>query len=115
MEPAGPGYVRMQVDNSGTSINWPSAAGWKFPITADKLHEEFEFTVTTDPNLKSIVAEWYGHETMINHYLAGDGPPVVKTSTISPGAALPVVTVVNVDTVHANASMSLCRSLTQSH
>jgi hypothetical protein len=114
MAPAGPGYVRMQIENSGTSINWPSASGWKIPITPDKLHEEFEFTVTTDPNLKSIVAEWYGHETMVNHYLGGDGPPVVKTSTLSSGAALPVVTVVNVNT-HTNASMSLCRSLTQSH
>jgi hypothetical protein len=114
MEPAGPGYVRVQIDNSGTSINWPSAAGWRFPITTARLHEKFEFTVTTDPNLKSIVVEWYGSEIMINHYLAGDGPAVVKSTTISAGSALPTVTVANVP-VHDNSSMSLCRSLTQSH
>jgi hypothetical protein len=114
MEPAGPGYVRVQIDNSGTSINWPSAAGWRFPITTARLHEEFEFTVTTDSNLKSIVVEWYGSEIMINHYLAGDGPAVVKSTTIPAGSALPTVTVANVP-VHDTSSMSLCRSLTQSH
>jgi hypothetical protein len=112
MEPAGPGYVRMHIENSGTSVNWPLAAGWNIPITPDKLHEEFRFTVTIDPNLKSIIAEWYGRETMINHYLGGDGPPIVKTTANSPGSALPVVTVVNVPS-HANAPMSLCRSLTR--
>ena len=39
MEPAGTGYVRMQIENSGTSINWPLPSGWRIPITADKLHE----------------------------------------------------------------------------
>jgi hypothetical protein len=110
MEPAGPGYVRMHIDNSGTSINWPSAAGWRFPVTNSLLHEQLQISVTTDPNLKSIVVEWYGSEIMINHYLAGDGPAVVKSTTISPGAALPVVTVANVP-IHATTNMDLCLSL----
>ena len=32
LEPAGHGYVRFHLVNSGTPITWPSAVGWKFPI-----------------------------------------------------------------------------------
>jgi hypothetical protein len=113
MEPAGPGYVRMNVENAGTSIAWPSTTGWRFPVPNSLDHEQFQISVTTDPNLKSIVVEWYGDENMINHYVAGDGPAVVLSTKVAPGAALPVVTVADVP-LRTHASMSLCRSLTQS-
>jgi hypothetical protein len=113
MEPAGPGYVRMQIDDAGTSISWPSATGWRFPVPTSVLHQQFQISVTTDPNLKSIVVEWYGDENMINHYLAGDGPAVVKSTKVSPGAPLPVVTIANVP-LRSQSPMTLCRSLTQS-
>ncbi len=113
MEPAVPGRdeMQMQILNSGTSISWPSPIGWKFPVPNSLLHLQLQIVVTTDPNLNSIVVEWYGDENMINHYLAGDGPAVVKTTKVSPGSPLPIVTVANVPP--AAASMALCRSLTQ--
>jgi hypothetical protein len=110
MEPAGPGYARMQIDNSGTSISWPSPSGWRFPVTTSLLHEQLQISVTTDPNLKSIIVEWYGSEIMINHFVAGKGPAVVKTTAISPGSVLPVVTVADVPT-HTTTNMNLCLSL----
>jgi hypothetical protein len=112
LESAGPGIARLQIDNPGTSINWPSVIGYPFPVPNSELHQHFRITVTTDPNLKSLVVVWYG-QNMINHYVAGDGPPVVKSTKVSAGSALPVVTVANVP-IRAKAPMSLCRSLTQS-
>jgi hypothetical protein len=114
MKPAGNGYVRMQLRNSGTSINWPSPTGWKFPVTRSLLHEHLQISVTIDPNLSSIIVGWYGDEVMINHYIAGTGPAIVKPTKVTPGAPEPVVTVTNLRP-HSGESMALCRSLTQSH
>ncbi len=58
----------------------------------------YQITVTTDPNLNSIVILWYG-EQVLGHYLAGNGPAVVQSTPPSPaGAPLPVVTVASAPT-----------------
>ena len=114
LEPATPGTVRMHLYNSGTSVNWPSPIGWNFPVTNDHLHEEYMIHVTTDPNLKSIIVKWYGDVNMINHYLGGNGPAIVKPTKLPPGSPLPAVTVANVP-LGAKAPMTLCQSLTQNH
>jgi hypothetical protein len=114
MEPAGSGDVRMQLRNSGTAISWPSPTGWEFPVTRGLLHEQFEISVIIDPNLNSMIVGWYGDEVMINHYIGGKGPAVVKSTKVSAGSPLPVVTVANLPPP-STAPMTLCRSLTQSH
>jgi hypothetical protein len=112
MEPNGPGYVRIHLYNSGTSIGWPSPIGFEFPISDSELHQQFQIVVTTDPNLNSLVVGWYGNEDLINHYVAGRGPAIVKSTTVPPGSALPVVTIANVRPA-TRAPMTLCRSLTE--
>ncbi len=123
-----PGFVQLHLYDSGTSISWPSPVGWKFPVTDDELrrHEQIQVVVTTDPNLKRLSVKWYNNAIMINHFLAGDGPAIVKSTKVSPGRAVPVVTVSNVplrdrakqyidqQTVDTNSQMTLCHSLTQS-
>ena len=119
-----PGFVQLHLYNAGTSISWPSPIGWKFPIPTSLLHQQLQVVVTIDPNLDMFSVGWYDDEVMINHYVAGDGPAVVKPTEVSPGSALPVVTVSNVPLrssadqylaqLSTNSPMSLCRSLTQS-
>ena len=116
-----PGQLQLHLYNSGTSISWPSPIGWKFPITASELHQPLQVIVTIDPNLDTFGVGWYDDEVMIYHYVAGDGPAVVKSTVVSPGSPLPVVTVSNVPLgssqdqygLSATSSTSLCRSLTQ--
>jgi hypothetical protein len=109
LEPYGRGHARIVIANSGTAISWPPATGWIVPIKL--LHEQYQVTVTTDPNLQSITVNWYG-STMINHFIAGDGlPVVVPTSTSGANAASPVVTVADVPTKPAKSPMHLCRTL----
>lgn len=57
LEPAGPGQARLELDDSGTSINWPSAVTWPFAVPNSEVHEQFRMSDLTDPNLKSIVIE----------------------------------------------------------
>ena len=117
-----PGSLQLHLYNSGTSISWPSPIGWKFPITASELHQQLQVVVTIDPNLNTFSVGWYDDEVMIYHYVAGDGPAVVKSTVVPPGSAPPVVTVSNIPLGSSedqygpstNSSMSLCRSLTQS-
>ena len=119
-----PGFVQLHLYNAGTSISWPSPIGWKFPIPASLLHQQLQIVVTIDPNLNTFSVGWYDDEVMINHYVAGDGPAVVKPTEVSPGSALPVVTVSNVplrssadqylSQLSSHSPMTLCRSLTQS-
>ncbi len=119
-----PGFVQLHLYNAGTSISWPSPIGWKFPIPNSLLHQQLQVVVTVDPNLNWFSVGWYDDEVMINHYVAGDGPAVVKPTEVSPGSALPVVTVSNVPLrssadqylgqLSTHSPMSLCRSLTQS-
>ena len=111
LEPAGPGQARLELDDSGTSINWPSAVTWPFAVLSSEVGEQFRMSVLTDPNLKSIVIEWNG-STLLGHYLAGNGPAVVQSTKISPRSAPPVVTVANLSPP-AKAPMTLCRSLNQ--
>jgi hypothetical protein len=110
LRPAGRGDARMQIENSGTNISWPAAAGWVFPVPSSLLHEQLQITVTIDPNLNSIIVEWYGSQIMINHFVAGKGPAIVQTTTLLPHTAPPIVTVANVP-VSNPSSTSLCRSL----
>ena len=121
-----PGTVWLHLYHSGTSISWPPAIGWKFPVTNAQLNEQFQVVVTIDPNLNRLTVKWYDNSLMINHFVAGNGPAIVKSTKVSPGAALPVVTISNVplgdrskqfidqQTVNTNAQMSLCHSLTES-
>ena len=90
VKPDAPGEARLEVVDSGTSINWPPAQGFRFPDTL--THEQLQITVTTDPNLKSIVVIWYGQK-MLGHYLGGTGPAVVQVTPAPTGGGLPVVTV----------------------
>jgi hypothetical protein len=109
LRPYSRGMVQLAVLNSGTSINWPPADGWPFPI--DYVHAQYRFTAITDPNLDSISIVWYGNK-MIGHYLGGSGPAVVQTtptSSTSSTSKLPVVTVAPVPTPPPD--MQLCRSL----
>ena len=116
-----PGSLQLHLYNSGTSISWPSPIGWKFPITASELHQQLQVVVTIDPNLNTFSVGWYDDEVMINHYVAGDGPAVVKSTVVPPGSASPVVTVSNIPLGSSEdqygpsttSSTSLCRSLTQ--
>jgi hypothetical protein len=109
-----PGWVQVQVLNSGTPISWPPPSSWSFHVTNAMLHGHLFVTVTTDTNLDSIVVNWYGHEKMFNHYIAGQGPAVVTPTPTSPGSALPPVTVVHLPT-RVTTNMDLCHSLLPTH
>jgi hypothetical protein len=111
IEPAGPGRVRLEIEDSGTSVNWPSAFSWPFAVPPSLLHAQFEISVLIDPNLKSVVVDWYG-QTMLGHYLAGDGPAVVQTTKVRPGSPPPPVTVADLS-APTKAPMSLCRTLSE--
>ena len=110
LQPDGPGWLRVVLENSGTTINWPLAAGWKIPI--QYLDTQYKVVVTTDPNLNLMTVKLYG-ATMINHFVAGRGPAVVATTPPTPpGSPDPVVTVATVPSGATSADpMSLCHSL----
>jgi hypothetical protein len=105
--------------NAGSTTRVPRSAGpqrrdGSFALTRGLLHERLQISVTIDPNLNSILVGWYGDEVMINHYISGRGPAVVKSTKVSPGSPVPVVTVANLPSP-STAPTTLCRSLTQSH
>jgi hypothetical protein len=109
LQPDGRGSARLLLENSGTTIDWPPAAGWKIPIKY--VHVQYQFVVTTDPNLNSMVILWYG-SGMLTHYLAGKGPAVVQVTPATPaGSPLPEVTVASVPT--PAKSLGLCTSLSR--
>jgi hypothetical protein len=109
LQPHGKGHARVILKHSGTNVSWPSGAGWSIPIHL--LHEQYQATVTTDPNLNSMTVMWYG-EKMIGHFVAGDGPAVVHPTPASPPVEpLPVVTVALVPTAAPASPMALCHSL----
>jgi hypothetical protein len=108
LRPDGPGQFQIAIEKSGTSINWPPPTGFRFPINV--LHQQYQITVTTDPNLKSIIVTWYG-DKMIGHYLAGDGPAIVQATPASSNGPTPAVTVAAVPTASPSNPMQLCRSL----
>ena len=105
LEPAGTGFFRVQLENSGSPITWPSTASVRKPISV--LHEPFQLEVTTDPNLHQMVVLWFG-TYFITHFIAGPGPQVVHDTQTEPGGQLPEVSVVGKP---VSSSMSLCRSL----
>jgi hypothetical protein len=110
LRPVGHGNAQVVLENSGTSISWPRATGWVFPIHL--LHENYQLVVTTDPNLNTMNVEWYGSQ-MLNHYVAGKGPAVVlATPAAVSSSQLPVVTVADGPPVPASP-MPLCRSLSR--
>ncbi len=108
LRPDGTRHARIVVEHSGTSINWPPARSWRFPDTL--IHQEYEVTVTTDPNLRSINVVWYGQK-MIGHYLAGNGPAVVQLTPTPTDGTVPVVTVAEAPTAVTPPTTTLCRSL----
>jgi len=95
------------VHGSPTPLAWPSSVGFAFPQV---LHGVYTITVTTDPYLKSMVVGWYG-STMINRYLAGNGPGVVAVTPES--TTLPLPAVVIGETSLPAPDMSICRALPQ--
>jgi hypothetical protein len=106
-----PGYLRVRLVNSGTSISWPPATSWAIPAVPIIYRSGFQITVITDPNLKSMVVDWYGNEVLVNHYLAGNGPAVVRTTPPArAGSPAPFVTVTSLPSP-AGGNMNLCRSL----
>ena len=54
-----PGWVQVQLLNSGTSISWPPPTSWSFKVTSALLHQRLFISVTTDTNLSSMVVNWY--------------------------------------------------------
>ena len=106
--PVQPGSVRLVLENSGTSIAWPPAHGWILPITY--LHSQSRFTVTVDPNLRALILTWYGWQ-YLDHYIAGRGPIIVRTTPQPPPGTTPVITVANVPTAKPSHPMALCHSL----
>ena len=76
-----PDMSASRYSDSGTSISWPPLGRLEFSRHPNTLlHKRLHITVTTDPNLNSIVVNWYGNEKMINHYIAGHGPAIVNTT-----------------------------------
>ena len=112
LEATGPGEAQLAVLNSDTSINWPSAVTYPFAVPSPQTHELFRMSVTTDPNLKSIIITWNGM-TLLGHYLTGDGPAVVQHTRPSSLSVLPVVSVTNLS-APAKSSMPLCKALSRS-
>ena len=106
--PVQPDSVRLVLKNSGTSIAWPPAHGWILPITY--LHSQSRFTVTVDPNLHALILQWYGWQ-YLDHYIAGQGPIVVRTTPQPPVGTTPVITVANLPTKTPPHPMALCHSL----
>ncbi len=105
LEPAGPGYFKVNLEHSGSSIGWPSTASVRKPISV--LHEPFQLQVTIDPNLHQIVVLWFG-TYFITHFIAGTGPAVVNATQTSPGEPLPEVSVVEKPVA---SNLNLCQSL----
>jgi hypothetical protein len=106
LRPVGGDKAEIDLVHGGDpSITWPSSAGFAFPQV---LHGVYQVTVTTDPYLHSIVVGWYG-STMINRYLAGNGPVQVAVTTVGPGTPLPAVGVAEV--AQPPVHMPICRSL----
>jgi hypothetical protein len=106
--PVHPNSVRLVLENSGTSIAWPPPHGWVLPITY--LHSQNQFTVTVDPNLHALILTWYGWQ-YLDHYIAGQGPIVVRTTPPAPAGTTPIITVANVPTASTPHPMALCHSL----
>lgn len=107
LEPAPNNQALIRVVNAGApALRWPSSVGFAFPQV---LHGVYQITVTTDPNLHSIVVGWY-KSTMINRYLAGTGPAQVAVTPVpGVGTSLPSITVTEVPMPPTH--MPLCRSL----
>ena len=102
------GSVRLVLENTGTSIAWPPPHGWVLPI--NYLHAESEFEVTVDPNLRALIINWYGLQ-YVDHYVAGPGPIVVRTTPPPSPGTTPVVTVAQIPMTTSPHPMALCHSL----
>jgi len=88
---------------SAVNVPWPSSVGFKFPQQKNGI---YTITVATDPYLKSIKVEWYG-STMINRFLAGNGPAVVATTPPTSAGSQPDIVVREVPMPPPD--MSLCK------
>jgi hypothetical protein len=90
---------------SPNNVPWPSSVGFPFP---QQKHGIYTISVATDPYLKSIRVDWYG-STMLNRYLAGNGPAVVATTPNVRSGSSPQIAISEVST--ARPDMSLCKFL----
>lgn len=104
--PVTPHSFRLVLENSGTKIPWPAPHGWIVPV----LYSQYQFTVTVDPNLHSLLLTWYG-SAYIDHYIAGRGPIVVQATPQSHPGPTPVVTVSALPMASPANPLSLCHSL----
>ncbi len=110
LEQVGNGLIRVQLYDSGTDVSWPSdeAAGFLPPAP----HQQLRLLTTVDPNLDSFSVGLTKTELILNHYVAGDGPAVVRSTVVPRGTPPPIVTVADVPVT--KTPLTLCRSLTQS-
>jgi hypothetical protein len=115
-----PGDVQFHLYDSGTKVAWPSPISWKLPIASSEIHHQLQIIVTVDPNLHRFVIKWYDNETVLDHYVAGDGPAVVQQTPTAPVSVPAVVTVkdvpLNESMLYASeqagrSQLTLCRSL----
>jgi len=102
--PGDKAYLQV-VHPSPNNVPWPSSVGFKFPQQKNGI---YTISVATDPYLKSIKVAWYG-STMINRYLAGDGPAVVATTPTA--ATGPQSAIVVRDVPMPPPDMSLCKAV----
>jgi hypothetical protein len=90
---------------SPNNVPWPSSVGFPFP---QQKHGIYTISVATDPYLKSIRVDWYG-STMLNRYLAGNGPAVVAITPTTPTGDSPDIVIS--EPAVAPPNMSLCKFL----
>ena len=120
LEPSGPRTLQVVVENPGPAPSWPSAVGPPFSVLPDRPNL---LSIMTDPYMHTIQVRHaqyklgavlpsrlaLGHgDLLVDHYLAGNGPAVVRPVWRSPGVssdisfkpALPPL-----------STMPICRSL----
>ncbi len=102
--------VRVEVHHLGAkNVDFPTTKGWTFTVQKFGI---YRFEVMTDPNLQSIVVDWFGTK-YLGHYLPGRGPAVVHTTPnpLNPALRPPVAVT---DVTPKAPSMALCRTLLRS-
>jgi hypothetical protein len=110
LEPAGPGLMRFQLDDSGTNVSWPSPLTTAFLVPP--THRPQRMVALVDPNLNAFEVGSSITQLWLNHYVAGKGPAILESTVVRAGSPPPVVTITAVPV--PTAPLTLCRSLTQS-
>jgi hypothetical protein len=93
LEPIGSGQVDLRVENpGGPAIPWPTPTSPNItPLLRPSI--PVDISVMTDPYLHRIGVQWVGGGWLMEHYLAGPGTAVVKSTGLLPGGGLPPVSV----------------------